>query len=226
MPERIRTRSLQLTFGGLLLLAIATTAHTGFLSKTPAATEPGLGNLSVPSFKLDPLPGSEATQEKQFASSTLNRWSADAVLPGQRPFTLEVVIVHNRTSSGLEINEMVRNAGLPAAEHEVQSLETDAGKPAEEVAIAEIGSDWVLRTCITPKGRALITDLKKTLHAERPTGATDKVLQALGLQDNIRWECMLVSISAPKSEISHATLLVAWNDLKAPLLGWSKTAQH
>ncbi len=225
MSEPIRTRSLQLAFGGLLLLAIAAAAHTGILSKTPAATEPGLGNLSEPGFKLDSLAGSEAIKEVHFARSTLYRWNAEPALQGHAPLQLEAVVMHNRTSNSLGINDLVGNAGLPAAEHEVQILETDAGKPAEEVAVAEIGDNWVLRTCITPKGQALVTGLKKTLHTERPAGAKAKFLQALGLQDNIRWECMLVSISAPKTEITQAALLATWNDLRAPLLGWSKTSQ-
>lgn len=225
MPESISTRSLQLAFGGLLLLAIAAAAYTGVLSKTPAAIEPTLGDLFLPGFKLDPLPGSEPARERHHANSTQYRWSAAPTVPGQAPFQLEAVVVHSSTSGELEINQLVRNAGLAAAEHEVQTLRADSGQADEEVAIAETGSDWVLRTCITPKGRALVTGLKNTLHAERTTGAKAKALQALGLQDNIRWECLLVSIKLPKGESSQAALLAAWKDVKTPLFSWKKSAQ-
>lgn len=226
MPESISTRSLQLAFGGLLLLAIAAAAHTGVLSKTPAAIEPALGDLSLPGFKLNPLPGSEPTRERHHANSRQYRWSVTPTVSGQAPFQLEAVVVHSSTSDGLKINQLVRNAGLAAAEHEVQTLEPDSGEANEEVAIAETGSDWVLRTCITPKGLALVTGLKKTLHTERATGAKAKALQALGLQDNIRWECLLVSISRPKSdESSQAALLASWKDVKPPLLAWKESAQ-
>lgn len=224
MSESIQTHSLQTAFAGLLLLAIASTAHTGFLSKTPAAIEPSLNNLSVSGFKLDAIAGSEPAKEKDYANSTVYRWNAVPVVPGQTPFKLEAVVLHNRTSVSLGINELVRNAGLPAGRHEVQTLKTDAGKPAEEVAIAEVGDNWVLRTCITPKGQALIMGLKNTLRAERPTGVAVKVLQALGLQENIRWECMLVSIGTPNNENSQAALLAIWNDLKTPLLAWGKSS--
>ncbi len=134
-------------------------------------------------------------------------------------------MVHSSTSNGLKINQLVRNAGLPAAEHEVQTLEPGSGQADEEVAIGETGGDLVLRTCITPKGRALVASLKKTLQSERPTGARAKTLQALGLQDNIRWECLLVSISVPRSENSQAELLASWKNVKTPLLAWDKSAQ-
>jgi hypothetical protein len=222
MPESISTRRLQLAFGGLLLLALAATAHTGALSRTPAAIEPALDNLSLPGFRLDSLGRSDPARERHHASSMRHRWSAEPVAPGLAPFELEAVVVHSSTSGGLEIHELVRNAGLAAAEHEVQTLEP-AGQASEEVAIGASGDDMVLRTCITPGGRALLSGLKKTLHAERPTGARARTLQALGLQANIRWECLLVSISVPRSDNSQAELLASWKDAKTPLLGWKKS---
>lgn len=225
MPESISTRRLQSAFGGLLLLAIAAAAHTGILSQTPAAIEPTLDDLSMPGFRLDPLSRSNPARERHHANSTQYRWSAEPTQPGLAPFQLEAVVVHSSTSGGLEINELVRNAGLPAAEHEMQTLEPESGQAGEEVAFGETGADLVLRTCITPKGRALLKGLKKTLHSERPTGARAKALQALGLQENIRWECLLVSISVPRSENSQAELLASWKDVKTPLLAWDKSAQ-
>ncbi len=141
--------------------------------------------------------------------------------PGLAPFELDAVVIHSSTSGGLEIDELVRNAGLAAAVHEVQTL-APAGQASEELAIGASGDDMVLRTCITPEGRALVTGLKKTLQAARPTGASARILQALGLQDNIRWECLLVSISVPGSDNSPAELLARWKDAKTPLLAWKK----
>ncbi len=225
MPESISTGRLQLAFGGLLLLAFALAAHTGVLSKTPAAVEPALGDLSLPGFKLDPLGRSDPARARHHASSTRYRWSAEPTVPGRTPFQLEAGVVHSSTSGGLEIHELVRNAGLAAAEHEVQTLEPESGKERDELAFAASGDDLVLRTCITPEGRALLAGLKKTLHAERPTGSGAKALQALGLQDNIRWECLLVSISIPRSDNGQAELLARWKDVRTPLLAWKKSAQ-
>ncbi len=226
MAEARHHRGLKIILGGLLLLAAAAAAHTSLLSQTPAAIEPQLEQLSLQGERLERLASSQPNRERHYATSTLHRWNVQATKSNQHSFKLEALTLHNRTSSGLGLDTMLNHAGLPAAVHHLQTLEAENPQARDEVAIGRIGSELVLRTCLTPKGRASVSDLKEILHAERPTGAKAKLIQAMGLQDNIRWECLLVSITAPESTSTEQELITAWRDLKAPLLATIHSAER
>jgi pyruvate/2-oxoglutarate dehydrogenase complex dihydrolipoamide acyltransferase (E2) component len=222
MTEPARTRVLQLVLGALLLLTITSAAHTSLLSKTPAAIEPALDDLSAPGLRLEPQGRSESVRERHHALSSTYRWAANPTSSDQPGFKLEAVVVHGRTSSGMDMASLAATAGLPAAATEEQKPESAAekAKGGDELVLGTAGEESVLRTCISPKGRALASSLKTSLAQERETGAKARMLQALGVQDNIRWECLLVSISAPKSMSSEADLMMTWERLQQPLRGW------
>lgn len=212
MPERTRTRLLRLAFGALLLLTVAAASHTAIFSKTPAAIEPELSPLTVPGFTLAPQDRSAPVRARHHALSTHYRWDARPTVSERPGFKLEAVVVHSRTSSGMDIDSLVNTAGMLAAEHEEPQPDAETNTSGE-VVLGTTGGARVLRTCISPKGRMLTSSLKTALAKERETGAKARVLQALGMRDNIRWECLLVSISMPKDQASDEALLDAWNSV-------------
>lgn len=122
MAEASHHRGLKFILSGLLLLAAAAAAHTGFLSQTPAAIEPQLEQLSLQNDRLERLAGSRPNRERHYATSTLHRWNVQATESSRHGFKLEAVMLHNRTSSGLELETMLSHAGLPATEHQFQTL--------------------------------------------------------------------------------------------------------
>lgn len=224
MPDTRESLGVKVALGGLLLLALTATAHTGFLSRTPAALDPDLEQLRLEGQRLERQAGSQPRRDRDHATGTLYRWSALPIGHGTSGFRLETVMLHSRTSSGLGLDAMLDHAGLPAAEHRLQTVEAEARQAGDEVALGQTGHELVLRTCLTPDGRASVSGLKTILHSGRPTGFKSRLLQAMGLQHNIRWECLLVSISIPASSGSEQELTSAWRDVKAPLLAAIQSA--
>ncbi len=215
MPDTIPDRLLRWVFTVLALIALAGLIHTSLLRKTPLPFEIDLDGFSLPGYSLKlrktalELPG----DERSFGR--LRSWSAESEDATQPPFHLHVVAVHIKTEDDADFSAMAAHPALPPLEDR-RSQDSESGelKPSS-ISFGESADEKMLQSCIVPGAGSYAKreQLLGMIRKQRSEDWSRKLRQIIGLEDNIRWECLLVSISMPKEHASDEALLDAWNSV-------------
>jgi hypothetical protein len=232
--------SAQLQVGALVVLTVAATAsliHT-LLARTPAPTPLPPGPTGIVGFRLQPLPGQAAGAGRRLARSELRRWAVQAVEPGGPPLELTLVNLHSRSHNTFQLAALTSGADAPpalalrqrrllpgAGAAAIGRLEPDGGR----------GARTALQSCLIGGGKrgpagpgrriggVSQKELVGQLEWHRRGGPGIEGLgrdlaQLLGLEPNVLWQCLLVSVdTAGAGPRQDAALRQFWR-ASAPLL--------
>lgn len=204
-----------------LLALVALLTRAGGIPM-PAAKEPDLTTLSVPGLHLVALPGVPAQTGPDMAHSKRWLWDAAAQPPGDS-VELTMMVVHARHHSNFTLAAMT--AGVPElALAGAHAQEMDAG-PAKGtvVMLGRLNGAASLQTCLVlVQGGGAVADvasepLVQAVEARRERDWRRRVYPLIGLEANVRWECLLVTIRSETG--THAQLTSLWQDLFVALSG-------
>ncbi len=132
---------------------------------------------------------------------------------------ITLVGVHSRSDKGLDIKGTASLPDLPEVTERRTIVAEQGNIIGTAVSIGRSGDDAVLQTCLPAGGHAHVVqeELAQSITAERPGGWMNQLQRLLGLKPNIRWECLLVSISTPDDGQADAALMEAWSQAYWPL---------
>lgn len=211
-PRANRPLHAVLAFAAMMALAALLVRGAGL--PVPAATEPSLASLSLPGWQLTPRPGAPALEGPHSSHSAVRHWQVKSasLADGLPDWELTLTMVHVRHHHGLALAQLTRELpGLGLENPRLQELGQAMGKgPADRSTVAQGTLDGVpaLQTCVVaPKSGADQPATAAVAHVSSDTlvAAVDalrerslhrQLRQWLGLEANVRWECMLVTIRA------------------------------
>ncbi len=213
MPEAQYIRIHKVLLALLCLAALAGIGHSMWFRATPAAFVPDLSGLEADGLALQAVKTSAAQADESLAFSDLGEWRTDPAQADGQPLRLMLTGVHSRTDGGFEIEAMGKHPALPKIEDRRQLAVESGNALGTTVALGQNDSEAALQTCLTPGGLAHVVkeELTQAVEAQRQGGIGNTLLRLVGLKPNIRWECLLVSISMPKDQASDEALLDAWS---------------
>ncbi len=200
----------------LCLSALAGIAHSAFWRSMPTAFEPQLDRLEIEGYQAQAMQTQPAQSGASYAYSTLHEWQLHpAQEPEQAAMRITLVGVHSRSDKGLGIKDMASLPALPEVTERRTIVAEQGNIIGTAVSIGRSGDDAVLQTCLPAGGHAhvMLEELAQSIMEQRPGGWMNRAQSLLGLQPNIRWECLLVSISMPRESASDEALLAAWNNV-------------
>lgn len=200
----------------LCLSALAGIAHSAFWRSMPTAFEPRLDRLEIEGYQAQAMQTQPAQSSASYAYSTLHEWQLHpAQEPEQAVMRITLVGVHSRSDKGLGIKDTASLPALPEVTERRTIVAEQGNIIGTAVSIGRSGDDAVLQTCLPAGGHAhvMLEELAQSIMEQRPGGWMSRAERLLGLQPNIRWECLLVSISMPRESASDEALLAAWNSV-------------
>ncbi|MDP3350422.1 MAG: hypothetical protein Q8S92_15640 [Hydrogenophaga sp.] len=215
-----------LVLGVAVLLALTAVLVRMMGVQTPAASEPDLINQPFAGWNLIATPVSAARAGEEFSYSTVWRWrSNEPSSDGERSefdaSELTMVKVHARHHFGLSLEQMT--ATVPGLQLKGVREHTISDGPAKGTVIALGTLDDVptLQTCVVEsrKQRAMAhisaDVLTQAVEGLRIRDWRNHAYILLGVQPNVRWECLLVSIQAKSA--TQELLQAKWHLLFAAL---------
>jgi hypothetical protein len=214
------------------LMALAALLVRGAGLPVPAATEPRLAGLSLPGWQLTPRPGAPALEGPHSSHSAVRHWQVTtaSVPDGLPDWELALTMVHVRHHHGLALAQLTRELpGLGLENPRLQELGQAMGKGLGDrstVALGTLDGVPALQTCVVaPKSGAdqpaavahVSSDtLVAAVDALRERSLRRQLRQWLGLEANVRWECMLVTIRALQA--TDEQLTDRWQQVSSALI--------
>lgn len=193
---------------------------------TPSIEDPRLDGLSIPGYRMVLDPVQDGRTNRDFAYSSVHRFH---LLPLDEPaaeLDLTLVAVHSRESSTFNLADI--NHDLRLVSEAGQDIVGMPGEAVDDgmIAIRESGGGLLLQTCITPSGDARIdmASLTDSVNQARSRGIWRSIRQVLGVDDNVRWECLLVTLSGRSASVDEARLRKLWGLLYPGLRRWKPQA--
>lgn len=220
MPKSVSATLQRGLLAVLCLSALAGIAHSAFWRSMPAAFEPQLDRLEIEGYQIQVMQTQPARSGDSYAYSTLHEWQLHpAQEPGRAAMRITLVGVHSRSDKGLDIKGTTSLPALPEVTERRTIVAEHGNIIGTAVSISRSGDDTVLQTCLPAGGHAHVVqeELAQSITAERPGGWMNQLQRLLGLKPNIRWECLLVSISTPDDGQADAALMEAWSQAYWPL---------
>jgi len=213
----------------LLLLSLASCLvilQGLFLRTPPPLAEPRLDGLSIPGYRVVPGPVQDGRSNRDFAYGSFYRFH---LLPLDQPaaeLDLTLVAVHSRESSTFNLADISHDIRLGAVDG--PDLVGMPGEADHDGTISVRQSDGriVLQTCITPSGDARVDteSLTDSVNQARSRGIVRTIKQVLGVEDNVRWECLLVTLSGSSASGDDLGLRRLWGLLYPGLKRWKPQA--
>lgn len=221
MAEAISEKLLRTVYAVLALAAGAALLHTTWLRRTPAAFEPGLMDVAITNYDARPLQHKPPLIERDYAHGTLREWMLDPRSGKLAPFKLMLTSVHSREEGNFEISALAKHPALPLVDERSEVKVTEGSAKASAVSVGGSGDQAILQSCIVPGAGAYTgnEDLIAAVNSQRTRGWRETAMNLAGLQPNVRWECLLVTISLNREPDAQARLLAAWEKVYPTLAG-------
>lgn len=219
MPKSVSTSLQRGLLAVLCLTALAGIAQSAFWRDMPAAFEPQLDSLEIDGHQTQPLQRQAARSDASYAYSTLREWQVQSTQEPDRTMRITLVGVHSRSDKGLGIENLASHPTLAEVEERRTVVAEQGNIIGTATSIGRSGEEVVLQTCLPAGGHAhvVMEELAQTITAQRTGGWMNQVQRIFGLKPNIRWECLLVSISTPHDAQAEAALMEAWSQAYWPL---------
>lgn len=225
MPNPDQKILLRIVLATIALLALAGLAHR-LMANTPAALEPNWKNLTVPGYRLVAQQTKDAQAGADLAYGTLVHYRVDPLQKSNDgTFTLSLMTVHSRETKTFHVEDMTTDLpSLHLRESNPHSI-SEGGANGTTVALGQIDGQAVLQTCLVQGGKAALDmkELAPAVEARRVRGWKQSLYQVLGLQPNVRWDCLLISISTNAGPNANAELLTHWGLVHSTLRDWPLT---
>jgi hypothetical protein len=236
----------------LILLASASLLHTLF-SRLPPAAELPTTPPRVPGYRLLPLPGASASAGRELARGSWRRYRvlparggpalSLSLLPvhsrSHRRFQLAALTRGAVAPAGLSLQGRRLIPGSPSLAMGWLPSSSPAVNAASGVADGSVGPVVpALQTCLllSPPGTQMasleggVTEVEllgllipRSQGGAGLAGAGKDLGQLLGLEPNVRWECVVVTVAATKTTNKlgqEADLLRFWERTRQPLAAW------
>lgn len=182
----------------------------------PAANEPDLATLAVPGWRLVALPGIPAQTGPDMAYSKRWRWEAATPSSGSG-VEMTMMVVHARHPQHFTLEAM--SSGVPGLKLTGTHEQRMGAGPAEGtvLVLGTLDGAASLQTCLVlTKDGGAVADIATTplVHAVQAQGERDwrrRVDALIGLEANVRWECLLVTIRSEKR--TNAQLTSLWQQV-------------
>ena len=187
---------------------------------TPSIDDPRLDGLSIPGYRMVLDPVQDARTNRDFAYSSFHRFH---LLPLDEPaaeLDLTLVAVHSRESSTFNLADI--NHDLRLVSEAGQDIVGMPGEADGTISVRQSDGRIILQTCITPSGDARVDteSLTGSVNQARSRGIVRSIRQVLGVDDNVRWECLLVTLSGRSASVDEARLRKLWGRLYPGLRRW------
>lgn len=214
-----------LVLGSLSVSSIAVMLHT-LMAATPlpAPLNPGPAARAIQGYRLEPLPGTGSKAGRRLSHSGVRRF---AVQPdgGGMPLQLTLVNLHSRTHHNFQLAALTRGADAPPGlALENRRLLPGPVTTAIGTLATAAGQDRVtaLQSCLVPdpdrrRGEAVRGGVSRdelnglfNNRADRSTAplrVLQEALHELGPRSELRWQCLLVSVSTPAEGRAAETAL-------------------
>lgn len=214
MPDVVPDRMLRWVFSGLALVALAGTLQAS-LKNTPHPHPVELTGLNVPGHQLQALASQSELANDSHAYGELKQWSVRGIADTGNSFQLGLVMVHSRTEKDAEFELLAAHPAFASLENRRAITTGSQPKRPDTVSIADASDQKVLQTCLVRPGGAHANkdDFLAAIRSAREDSWSRRLRQIAGLEDNFRWECLLVTMSMPKEQASDEALLNAWNSV-------------
>lgn len=178
----------------------------------PAANEPDLATLAVPGWRLVALPGIPAQTGPDMAYSKRWRWEAATPSSGSG-VEMTMMVVHARHTKNFTLEEM--SSGVPELKLAGTHEQMMGAGPAEGsvLALGTLDGAASLQTCLVlAKEGGAVADIATAplVHAVQAGRERDwrrRAYSLIGLEANVRWECLLVTIRSEKGTNEQLTSL-------------------
>ena len=193
---------------------------------TPSIDDPRLDGLSIPGYRMVPGAVQDGRRNRDFAYGSFYRFH---LLPLDEPaaeLDLTLVAVHSRESSTFNLADISHDIRLGSEDG--QDIVGIPGEAVDDGTISVRKSDGriILQTCITPSGDARVDmeSLTDSVNQARSRGIVRTIKQVLGVEDNVRWECLLVTLSGSSASGDDLGLRRLWGLLYPGLKRWKPQA--
>jgi hypothetical protein len=196
--ERMRLHLSKVLLAVLAVLAASAFGHRMLVFSTPLPTEPEWSRLQIEGYQLETVRTAPTVSTQELA---LGR---SVVLRGKRAgsatweFDLILVPVHSRESSAFSVSQMT--AGR--TDIHIASAAIFREQAAERLGEFQTGTladgKHAMQTCLIRNARAGVNETYLVGQAEgqRVRGLIPTLQQIAGLRVNIKWECLLITITA------------------------------
>lgn len=207
MAEPRIVRGLHAVLIAAALVAASGLVHAALLAQTPPPNEWTWELPPIDGYRREALPGQPAATGRHHAHGPVHHFRFEAETGGSA-LTLTLAAVHSRHHSDFHLDALLDALALarpPAAETRTLQL---GSSPAASARVVKGEAERALQTCVVPGAGAGVTDdeLVARVEQQRVRGWRQSLRQALGLQRNVQWECVLVAIAGPAGPGAEAEL--------------------
>jgi len=195
-----------------VLIAMALVAafgllHAAVLSKTPPPAEWAWEEPLIDGYRCEALPGHPAATGRHYAHGPVRRFRLQPETGGSASM-LTMASVHSRHHDGFHLDALLDTLPLdrvPAAEAQPLPF---ASQPASTARLMRQGAVLELQTCVVPGVGAGVTleELAALVEKQRVRGWRQSLKHVLGLQSNVQWECLLLTLEQPASPSAEADI--------------------
>lgn len=212
MHESLSNKALRFALASVVAISLVALLHTTLRASTPAAFELVDNSPRLEGYSASLTGKSQAISVSHYSYGTAYQWELTPEDKAKPAFRMQLMPVHSREWMELSVEQVRRLAALPeVTEHTEIGTDTE-NEIGDRVIIGHSGSETVLQTCLVPGGRAQVsmTGLNSAVTEKVDSGMHRRIKHFLGLQSNVRWECLLVTISQPSQQANSEFLLHAW----------------
>lgn len=195
MAEPRLVRVLHAVLIAAALIAAFGLVHAALLAQTPPPTERAWDVPLIDGYRRAALPDQPAATGRHHAHGPVRQFRFEAETGGSA-FTLTLAAMHSRHHDDFHLDALLEALPLarpPAAEARTLQL---GSSPAALGRVVKGETELALQTCVVPGAGAGVTndELVARVEQQRVRGWRQSLRQVLGLQRNVQWECVLVTI--------------------------------
>jgi hypothetical protein len=224
MAAKSPSDQLQITVLAVLIGAASASLLVVFLAPTPLPPPLPTGSnaLEIPGYRLQPIKGEAPAAGRRLSRSALLRFVVQpSPSTGAPPLEMVLVNVHSRSHNTFQLASLTSGADAPAG-MALKQRRLLPGVPPVALGLipgsAKNTSQLALQTCLAaqstgnpadtqPLGGVTQKQLTGLLYPQTVGGQGLQGLwrdgaQLLGLESNVRWQCLLIHVST--TQIGHA----------------------